>query len=155
LDTLVRHEFLDSVVDLAAQGRTVFFSSHQIAEVERVADIVAIMRGGRIIACERLDTMKSATKELTVTSHRRLTELPRLARQILTSRTRGLQWQLTVVDPDQRRLAEIERSPDIVALDVRSLSLEEIFLAYMQSNATIPTEEFGNDAATALPGVSP
>jgi len=44
LDTLVRREFLESMVDIAAEGRTVLLSSHLIGEVERVADIVAIMR---------------------------------------------------------------------------------------------------------------
>ena len=37
LDPLVRREFLESMVARAAAGRTVFLSSHQIAEVERVA----------------------------------------------------------------------------------------------------------------------
>ena len=36
------------MVDRAAAGQTVFLSSHQISEVERVADIVAILREGRI-----------------------------------------------------------------------------------------------------------
>src|SRR6185436_21041184 len=67
LDTMVRREFLESMVDIAAEGRTVLLSSHQIGEVERVADIVAIMHGGRLLAVERLDQMKQTTKQLTVT----------------------------------------------------------------------------------------
>lgn len=47
LDTMVRREFLESMVDLAAQGQTVLLSSHQIREVERVADIVAMVHRGR------------------------------------------------------------------------------------------------------------
>ena len=50
LDALVRREFLESMVDRAAQGQTVFLSSHQIVEVERVADIVAILRKGKLLA---------------------------------------------------------------------------------------------------------
>ncbi|MEX0613049.1 MAG: ATP-binding cassette domain-containing protein, partial [Pirellulales bacterium] len=50
LDTLVRREFLESMVDIAAEGRTVLLSSHQIGEVERVAEIVAIMHAGRLLA---------------------------------------------------------------------------------------------------------
>jgi ABC-2 type transport system ATP-binding protein len=46
LDALVRREFLESMVDRAASGQTVFLSSHQIGEVERVADIVAILPKG-------------------------------------------------------------------------------------------------------------
>ena len=47
LDPLVRREFLESMVDRAAVGKTVFLSSHQITEVERVADHVAILHAGR------------------------------------------------------------------------------------------------------------
>ena len=43
LDLLVRREFLGSMVELAAEGRTVVISSHQIAEVERVASHVAFL----------------------------------------------------------------------------------------------------------------
>ena len=48
LDPLVRREFLESMVDIAGQGRTVLLASHQIAEVERVADVVAIVRDGKL-----------------------------------------------------------------------------------------------------------
>jgi ABC-2 type transport system ATP-binding protein len=43
LDPVVRREFLESMVDVAATGRTVLLSSHQVAEVERVADTVLIL----------------------------------------------------------------------------------------------------------------
>jgi ABC-type multidrug transport system ATPase subunit len=37
---------------------SVFFSSHNLAEVENVCHRVAIIRDGRIIACETLDALK-------------------------------------------------------------------------------------------------
>ena len=67
LDAMVRREFLESMVDRAATGKTVFLSSHQIAEVERVADVVAILRKGKLILVERLDELKSQIRKLTVT----------------------------------------------------------------------------------------
>ncbi len=67
LDALVRREFLESMVDRAAAGQTVFLSSHQIGEVERVADIVAILRKGELVLVERLDDLKRQIRELTVT----------------------------------------------------------------------------------------
>jgi ABC-2 type transport system ATP-binding protein len=66
LDTLVRREFLESMVDLAAEGRTVLLSSHLIGEVERVADYVAIVRDGQLLVIEQLDHLKRTTRELTV-----------------------------------------------------------------------------------------
>jgi ABC-2 type transport system ATP-binding protein len=43
------YEILDS---LKAAGRTIFFSSHVLSEVERVCDRVAIVRAGRLVALE-------------------------------------------------------------------------------------------------------
>ncbi len=67
LDTMVRREFLESMVDRAASGKTVFLSSHQIHEVERVADIVGIMRQGKLIVVERLEKLKAEVQEVTIT----------------------------------------------------------------------------------------
>ncbi|HMP02865.1 MAG TPA: ABC transporter ATP-binding protein [Gemmatales bacterium] len=46
LDLLVRREFLGSMVDLAAGGRTVVIASHQISEIERIASHVAFLSAG-------------------------------------------------------------------------------------------------------------
>lgn len=67
LDSLVRREFPESMSDVAASGRTVVLSSHQIGEVERVADVVAIIRDGKLMLCESLDDLKQQVCELTIT----------------------------------------------------------------------------------------
>lgn len=64
LDPLVRREFLESMVDVAAEGRTVIISSHQVQEVERVADRVAILLQGKLICHERLDDLKQSCREV-------------------------------------------------------------------------------------------
>ena len=78
LDTLVRREFLESMVDLAAAGRTVVLSSHQIGEVERVADIVAILKEGRLLLVDRLDDLKDQIRQLTITLDNGATACPQL-----------------------------------------------------------------------------
>ncbi|MCA9134815.1 MAG: ABC transporter ATP-binding protein, partial [Planctomycetales bacterium] len=67
LDAIVRREFLESMVELTSDGKTVFLSSHQIHEVERVADIVAILRHGKLLCCESLESLKSGTTEAVLT----------------------------------------------------------------------------------------
>ena len=52
LDPLVRHEFFRLVAEARAAGQTVFFSSHNLPEVARVCDRVAIIRSGRLVALE-------------------------------------------------------------------------------------------------------
>lgn len=53
LDPLVRDEFIRGLLELTeVEGWTVFVSSHDIAEVERLADRVAILHQGRLQLCE-------------------------------------------------------------------------------------------------------
>ncbi len=59
LDPLVQREFLTMVREVREAGRTVFLSSHILAEVEAVADMVGILRAGRLVVTERLDTLKA------------------------------------------------------------------------------------------------
>ena len=66
LDVLVRREFLESMVDLAGEGRTVLLSSHQIGEVERVASHVALIHQGKLVLAEPLDDLKARTYLLTL-----------------------------------------------------------------------------------------
>ncbi len=57
LDPLMQHAFYAVLDDLRAAGRTVFFSSHVLSEVERVCDRVAIVRRGRLVALEEIDAL--------------------------------------------------------------------------------------------------
>ncbi len=52
LDPLMQRAFYGLLDDLKAAGRTIFFSSHVLSEVERVCDRVAIVRRGRLVALQ-------------------------------------------------------------------------------------------------------
>jgi ABC-2 type transport system ATP-binding protein len=52
LDPLMQRAFYGILETLKAAGRTIFFSSHVLSEVERVCDRVAIIRRGRLVAVE-------------------------------------------------------------------------------------------------------
>ncbi len=132
LDTLVRREFLESMVDIAAEGRTVLLSSHQISEVERVADIVAIIREGELLVVESLDTLKCQISELTITMGGN--SPPKLPCMPLASRQRGRQWQFLVRSEGTTEFDELPQQAEVVAVETRTPSLEEIFVAYMQSD---------------------
>ena len=100
LDAIVRREFLESMVDRAASGKTVFLSSHQIGEVERVADIVAILRGGQMLLVERLDVLKQQIREITFVLPDE-TPPPELGGEVLSRRHRAHQWQVLVRNADE------------------------------------------------------
>lgn len=133
LDTLVRRAFLESMVDRAALGQTVVLSSHQIVEVERVADIVAIIRKGRLILVERLDELKARSRDLVVSLRDDAYQLPPLPGQTISRRRRARQWHILLRDASDESLAALRMHPSVQDLEIRVPSLEEIFVAHMEA----------------------
>jgi ABC-2 type transport system ATP-binding protein len=62
LDPLMQEELAGAIRELAAEGHTVFFSSHSLSEVESLCHRVAIVRQGRIVADERLETLRGRAR---------------------------------------------------------------------------------------------
>lgn len=134
LDTMIRREFLESMVDRAASGKTVFLSSHQIHEVERVADVVGIMRQGKLIVVERLEKLKAEVQELTITLSDSSAVPPLVAGELLRQRRRSRQWQLLVRNGERESLQQLSEHESVENVEVRTPSLEEIFVAYMRND---------------------
>jgi ABC-2 type transport system ATP-binding protein len=59
LDPLVQDRFHGLLHEAVARGRTVMLSSHTLSEVERVADRVAILRGGRLVTVDAVEHLRS------------------------------------------------------------------------------------------------
>jgi ABC-2 type transport system ATP-binding protein len=57
LDPIGRKEIMDLVLSLKERGKTVFFSSHILSDIERVCDRVAILRAGQLVAHGTLDEL--------------------------------------------------------------------------------------------------
>ncbi len=65
LDPVVRRDILEAIIrTVAEEGRTVFFSSHLLDEIERVSDQLAMIHQGKVVLCGPLDEVKE--------SHRRV-----------------------------------------------------------------------------------
>lgn len=133
LDTLVRREFLEGMVELAAAGRTVVLSSHQISEVERVADIIAILHEGKLLLVERLDALKDEIRELTLTLAGNARQAPPLSGEILLERRHHHQLQLLVRGAGADEIEALRGDGRVQELGIRTPSLEEIFVAYLKS----------------------
>jgi ABC-2 type transport system ATP-binding protein len=132
LDAMVRREFLESMVDLAGEGRTVLLSSHQIGEVERVASHVALLHDGRLILAEPLDDLKSRTFSLTITldgpDHPQAP--PGLVIVDAAQAPRQARW---LVHAGDRATAEMVRAmPGVAGVEIDTPSLEDIYISYMR-----------------------
>jgi ABC-2 type transport system ATP-binding protein len=62
LDPIHQRHVLDLMIEAAANGATIVFSSHQVAQVERAADRIAILKKGRLVVDRTLDELKTDEK---------------------------------------------------------------------------------------------
>jgi ABC-2 type transport system ATP-binding protein len=63
LDPLMQHEFESLLRETIAEGRTVFLSSHELGEVQRIADRIAIIKEGRLVAEDTVDGLRRAAPQ--------------------------------------------------------------------------------------------
>src|SRR5258705_743311 len=64
VDPVATEMVLQAVVSLAAEGATVFFSSHQISEVEQIADHVLMIHSGKLVLDSPLDRIKDEYRQV-------------------------------------------------------------------------------------------
>lgn len=63
LDPLMQHEFLTLVRETRTAGTTVLLSSHDLSEVQRVADRVAVLRSGEVVARGTVQELRGRARQ--------------------------------------------------------------------------------------------
>ncbi|MGE5407380.1 MAG: ATP-binding cassette domain-containing protein [Syntrophothermus sp.] len=131
LDPLMQEEFLALVAEERERGCAVFISSHELDEVERICDRVAMVREGRLIAVERIaDLLGRARRRVTVELSdagglERLRALPGVSD--LEAGDGHVSFRVAGdLDPVVKALAEHH----VVDLEAGHPTLEEVFLGY-------------------------
>jgi ABC-2 type transport system ATP-binding protein len=124
---LMQRAFYRILDGLKAEGRTIFFSSHVLSEVERVCDRVAIIRRGRLVATEEIATL--------LARHKRNVNMrvdgtpPRMDGVPGVSSVESSDGRLTCrVDGDIRPFLAAIAGVPIVDLTIEPAHLEEAFL---------------------------
>jgi ABC-2 type transport system ATP-binding protein len=127
LDPIMRKQFnRDLITHLQGEGRTVFYSSHLLYEVEPVADEVAILDAGRIIRQADTETLRRDVKQVILSREALATIGGKLT--ILDERADGDQIAV-VVEAAGRALDALGREG--IEHRVVDLNLDEIFEAYV------------------------
>ena len=129
LDPLMQYAFYSIMDDLREQGRTVFFSSHVLSEVERICDQVAIIRAGHLMALQHVSELLAHRKRKVELRWRGmapdLSSIPGLA-DVVVKGDRMSATLLGEVAPFVRAVA----SPSLEDLIIEPARLEEAFLEY-------------------------
>jgi ABC-2 type transport system ATP-binding protein len=133
LDPLMQEEFLTLVAEERERGCTVFISSHDLDEVQRVCDRVGMVRDGRLIAVERMaELLGKARRRVTVrlADDAKLEELRALPQvSELEARDGAVTFKVAGdLDPVVKALA----AHHVADIEAVHPTLEEVFLGYYQ-----------------------
>jgi ABC-2 type transport system ATP-binding protein len=121
LDALARKAIFEELIgELADRGTTVFITTHDLAGVEKIADRVAILKSGRIVLDEEMETLKVRFRRISFPRGRER-EIEALAPVAVAALGWGV--EAVVSNWDEERFA----GPD--EAEVSALTLEEIFIA--------------------------
>jgi ABC-2 type transport system ATP-binding protein len=127
LDPIMRKQFnRDLITHLQCEGRTVFYSSHLLYEVEPVADEVAILHNGRIVRQADTELLRADVKQI-ILSREALASMRRQL-SILDERADGDRVAITVHDAEHA-LQRLGREG--IEFRVEDLNLDDIFEAYV------------------------
>jgi ABC-2 type transport system ATP-binding protein len=130
LDLLVRREFLGSMIDMAGEGRTILISSHQIAEVERVASHVAFVSKGQLLLTGSMDDLRRRFLKLRLRYEAQPPDPAGLG-TVLQRNGSGKHWQAVLFDPDREAVAALRRAGGVHDFEETPLDLEEIYCALL------------------------
>lgn len=130
LDPLMQKEFFDILQERNKQGTTIFLSSHVLSEIQRNCTRAAIIRDGRIIACDNVDALsKTSAKRITVHGQVNLNKLDGVRDRIESGDSVSF-----LFGGDINALIRALSTCRVSDLSVTEPDLEDIFLHYYEKD---------------------
>ena len=128
LDPLMQHEFFEIIRERNKNGTTVFISSHILSEVQNNCTRAAVIREGRIIACDNVDALgRSNAKRVSVSGEIDISGLDGI--KDLSTAERSFSF---LYSGDMNTLLQRLSQGKVTDLSISEPDLEEIFLHYYE-----------------------
>jgi len=144
LDPVVMDALLKVLIeDYAGEGRTIFLSSHNLAEVEKVADWVGIIHNGKLLLEASLEDIRADYRRVTVAGNALPSERNE---QIFSISGSGDSREYFVRNEAERFAAEL-RSQGATIVEISPLNLEQVFLQLVRKEEPCTS---GNSGATPV-----
>lgn len=138
LDPLGRKEVRDLILQLREQGKTVFFSTHIIPDVETICDRVAVIVKGNVVASGRVDDLVGHVRTRSVEvvceglERKKLDSIQRLVSRVVN---RGSRCLMVLPEPerlDEALMAIRSGGGKLISVTPQKSSLEELFVEQVQ-----------------------
>lgn len=131
LDPLLQQKFYRFLLDEKKKGRTMFFSSHILSEVEKICDRVAIIRKGKIVTFEKIENLKKKKgKKIRL----KIKESPDKLTSFPNSKIVNDWIEFVTEDHIDGVIKKISQYT-VIDLEIQEFSLEDIFMRYYDEGA--------------------
>jgi len=128
LDPLLQQEFYNFLRKEKKKGRTMFFSSHILSEVDKICDRVAIIRNGSLVALEDVDTLKNKKGKIIRV---KIKEKPAKFKGPKDTKIKDGWIQFVASDDIDHWIKKLAKHT-ILDIEINEFSLEDIFIRYYE-----------------------
>ena len=133
LDPVARRSLLESMIYVTrGAGRTIFFSSHLLEDVERVADYIAILDRSVLRACCSLETFRSHVRQFVLRYANGIAppvQLPTLPGLLHVRRSRG-ELRLTIAGPGEKA-PQVLRTLGASSVEETAVGFNDALIGYL------------------------
>ncbi|MGB8267312.1 MAG: ABC transporter ATP-binding protein [Candidatus Velthaea sp.] len=140
LDPIHQRAVLDLIIEAAANGSAILFSSHNVGQVERAADRIAIIKGGRLVLDGELDELREREKIVEAV----FASVPAEGAFVADGRIRAVErrgniLRLHTLLDTEHIVADLERA-GATSVTVRPQDLESLFFAAVEQPRPVTLE---------------
>lgn len=133
LDPLLQETIYEMLLEFKKNGGCVFFSSHNLSEVERICDRIAIIRSGEIVANETMNSIREKSVHIAKVTVKAGGKIPDLSKfGVINSQTPD---SVTMhIEGDINSFISAVSKYDLADLSFEHAGLEEVFINYYQGS---------------------
>jgi ABC-2 type transport system ATP-binding protein len=132
LDPVNNEKVLKLLVSLAAQGKTIFFSSHHVFEVEQVSDYIIMLHSGKLIDSKPLDQMKEEYKLVKIFFDQKPNWNP-ISIHGVKRFTKEANSMTLFINNNEKQVLERIKAENPTSVEVMNLNLKDIFLENLKA----------------------
>jgi ABC-2 type transport system ATP-binding protein len=150
LDPLMQQIFYEIIREEQAAGRTIFMSSHILAEVEAVCDKVAIIKEAELILNEHISTLQDMTGKVLEVEFREVVDPSEFKIQGISEIKQEDKKLIMTITGNMDDVIKRVADHRIVNMNLQTYSLENLFLKYysnggVDNNTEVVTTEGGGE----------
>ena len=130
LDPLMQNRFIELIQEETIKGKTILMSSHMFEEVERTCSKLAIIKDGKIVAVDNMESIKKAKTKKYIVTLKDEQELDKIKKENINIIVTNENQVTVVVQNNVKDFINIINKYEITDLAEEKQNLEDIFMSY-------------------------